>query len=1200
MRSFRVSLSTLALGAVLAFASACGDEDPQTNPDAAVNDPPDSTVTGLFTLHYHRVGPSTAATYAGWTVVFGGEVTHTAPLALSEVDDFGAKIEVPLADAAVSFTYYFTDGEKRDPVEPAEVRVADSDDLSAWHWHNGSEPLLHTPPGIPTPEQLLFYYLRTDGSYGQYGIYSWGSSSPLLSWPGRELRDGVDDELGAWYLIDLTGLSTDACPFGDFCFIVQAGSDATKDPAADRGVDTALQGNQFFLLTGDPQVYTCPERVARCVLGAGEVEISGASAHLIAADTLAWKLKTTEAATHELRYSADATIALDGKLIVGGEIIAISPTSSITPAQAERFPYLSTYTAFRIAGADRARIVGALSGQLIAIAYNAVGEVVEATKVQPAGILDELYRYEGPLGLDFTRSPAVVRVWAPTAQSVALKIYDANLAPTATATMTRSADGVWSAVLEDAWYGAYYRYELKVYHPSSGGIETYESTDPYSTSLSRNSTHTQIVDVHSDPALKPAGWDMLVKPPLPQPEDVVIYETHIRDFSVGDEGVLPEDRGKFTAFSYNGVGGAALSNAMNHLTQLASSGLTVLHLLPAFDVATIEEDETARVELLDPFQELCDKNPLVPAEKCTAYGTMRIVDVLRSSPGDSLEQQEVATWIRDLDGFNWGYDPFHYSAPEGSYSTNAQGPQRVLEFREMVRSLSDIGLRVALDVVYNHTNASGVSARSVLDKVVPWYYHRLNPETGLVMKETCCEDTATENRMMERLMIDSVVLWAKVYRIDAFRFDLMGYHLKRNMEALRAALDALTPANDGVDGREIYLYGEGWNPGTQGETRGVNATQLNLPGSGIGTFNDRIRDGVRGGGPFASGLEHVVEQGFITGRAYDPNDPTLFGPSGRARDPVLDLATVLYQNDLISVGLTGNLANFRFVASAGVVVRGGLIPYNGAPAGYTLDPQEAINYIEKHDNETLFDITLYKHPLGTEMADRVRAHNVGTSLIALGQGVPFFQLGQDLLRSKSMDRNSYNASDWFNWIDWRTTAPNFKVGMPMSGDNMPSYEMIRVVFGDPTINFILDHVRSASAQLRETLTIRTSTPLFRLGTEAEIRKRLDFYNVGTEQIPGVIAMGITDGTNCATAVDDLDPTLDAVFVVFNANDETQTIPLDEAANFELHPVQRASADPVLQDVTIGAGSFSVPARTTAVFVDLQGKGQGAGLPCNGR
>ena len=318
-----------------------------------------------------------------------------------------------------------------------------------------------------------------------------------------------------------------------------------------------------------------------------------------------------------------------------------------------------------------------------------------------------------------------------------------------------------------------------------------------------------------------------------------------------------------------------------------------------------------------------------------------------------------------MDGYNWGYDPWHYTTPEGSYATDPDGTTRIVEYREMVEALNETGLRVVMDVVYNHTTASGQDPKSVLDKVVPGYYHRLDAD-GDIETSTCCQNTATEHRMMEKLMVDSVVTWAKQYKVDGFRFDLMGHHSKANMLAVRAALDALTLAEDGVDGKSIYLYGEGWNFGeVQNNARFVQATQLNMAGTGIGTFNDRLRDAVRGGGPFDTDPRL---QGFATGLSFDPNG------ADQGDDPH---AKLLLEQDQIRVGLTGNLRDYEFEGMDGTIITGADVDYNGSPAGYTDDPQEAITYVDAHDNETLFDALQYKLPADTTMAERVRAQVVG-------------------------------------------------------------------------------------------------------------------------------------------------------------------------------------------------------------------------------
>jgi pullulanase-type alpha-1,6-glucosidase len=582
---------------------------------------------------------------------------------------------------------------------------------------------------------------------------------------------------------------------------------------------------------------------------------------------------------------------------------------------------------------------------------------------------------------------------------------------------------------------------------------------------------------------------------------------------------------------------------MRHLASLAQAGLTHVHLLPVFDIATIDEDKSTW---------------LSPAGDLASY------------PPDSEQQQAAVMAVADRDGFNWGYDPWHYTVPEGSYSTDPDGPARIREFREMVAGLSGIGLRVVMDVVYNHTNAAGQNDKSVLDRIVPGYYHRLNAD-GNVETSTCCQNTATEHDMMEKLMVDSVVTWAKYYKVDGFRFDIMGHHMKRNMLAVRAALDALTLAADGVDGKKVYVYGEGWNFGeVANNARGEQATQLNMAGTGIGTFNDRLRDGARGGGPF-SGLQ---EQGFLTGLYYDPNSTN----QGSAAD---QLATLLHRTDWIRSGMAGGLAEFELVDSQGNLVEAREIDYNGQPTGYTADPQEIINYVEAHDNETLFDAIALKAPVTATMADRVRMQNLGMDLLAFGQGIPFFHAGVELLRSKSLDRNSYNSGDWFNKLDFTFQDNNFGVGLPPAPDNQNNWPVMKPLLANTALQPSPEDIQRAYHHFREVLMIRRSSPLFRLRTAEQIEDRLEFTNTGPGQIPGVIAFTLadTDGT--------VDRRHKMIVVVINANDQPQSVPASvfPCPGLTLHPVLANSADPVVRLATYDATSctFQVPGRTSVVF-----------------
>jgi pullulanase-type alpha-1,6-glucosidase len=675
---------------------------------------------------------------------------------------------------------------------------------------------------------------------------------------------------------------------------------------------------------------------------------------------------------------------------------------------------------------------------------------------------------------------------------------------------------------------------VTVYVPETGRIETNRVTDPYSRSLARNSVKSQIVDL-DDQTLMPEGWRTLAKPPLSAPEDIVLYELHVRDFSATDPAVPEPLRGTFKAFTLD-------SNGTRHLRSLAQVGLSHIHLLPAFDLATIGEDRSAW------------KSP----------------GDLAQFPPDSEEQQAAVTRIADQDGYNWGYDPWHYGVPEGSYATDPDGPARILEFREMVQALSGMGLRTVMDVVYNHAHAAGQDPQSVLDRIVPGYYHRLNAD-GRVENSTCCANTATEHAMMEKLMVDDLVHWARDYKVDGFRFDLMGHHMKRNMEAARDALHALTPERDGVDGSAIYLYGEGWDFGEVGQgKRGVNATQGNMAGTGIGTFNDRLRDAARGGSPF----NDRREQGFATGLFTAPGGFNQGGAAERNR--------LLEQMDKIRAGLAGNLRGYSFVARSGASTPG------SAQGAYTLDPQETINYVSAHDNETLFDKIAFAAPASLSAAERARMQTMALSLVALGQGVPFFHAGSEILRSKSFDADSYNSGDWFNAIDFTYARNNFGAGLPPAGKNRDRYPIIRTILGRADIAPGGDEILASADRFRMLLSVRRASPLFRLRTAADVAARLGFLNTGPMQIPGLIVMTLADeGEGRA----DLDPACSRLVVVFNANPEAVTFgdPSWQGASFALHPALAASADPVLRGAAFSPvqGAVRVPGRTTAVFVEPQ-------------
>jgi pullulanase-type alpha-1,6-glucosidase len=882
----------------------------------------------------------------------------------------------------------------------------------------------------------------------------------------------------------------------------------------------------------------------RVIVGGIRGDLGKAQAHWLAADTIAWNVPTDTVV--RLFADPDGALTLDAPGVVAGAnsrswTLAHDPAGLSATLKA-RFPHLAQLPAFKLPAEAVAAAATSLKGQ-IAVGAVRSGQGVDATSLQLPGVLDDLYAASAApatLGPSFGSGMATLRVWAPTARNLSLRLFADSLGSSYTthAMTLDPASGIWSYTAPAAGLqGRYYLYEAQVFVRSTNQVETNVVTDPYSVSLSRNSKRSQIVAL-DDVALQPRGWKSLSKPHLAAPEDIVLYELHVRDFSATD-GTVPEDlRGTFAAFTQK------RSDGMKHLATLGRAGVTHVHLLPAFDFATTHEDRAAW--------------------QSPDFAT------LAALPADSSEQQALVAATADTDGFNWGYDPLHYNVPEGSYATEPDGAARVLEFRQMVQSLNQSGLRVVMDVVYNHTNSAGQNPNSILDKLVPGYYHRLNAD-GVVLGESCCADTATEHAMMEKLMVDSVVQWARQYKVDGFRFDIMGFHLKSNMLKVRAALDALTPAKDGVDGRSVYLYGEAWNFGVMANNgRGVNAIQVNMAGTGIGSFNDRIRDGVRGGGPFSPRRD----QGFATGLFVEPNGT--YG--GSAAD---EKAELLRLTDRIRLGLAGNLADYPIVDASGTTRLGKDVDYFGMPGAFGAQPEDTIQYIGVHDDPDWFDALNLKLSTGTPRADRTRMARLGMDVVLLSQGVPFFMAGDEILRSKSGDRNSYNSGDWFNRIDWTLKSNGWGSGLPPANGNQADWNVIGPALADPNLKPTAQDIEGTYRHMLEMLLIRKSSGLFRLRSADEIKKAVTFYNVGPEQIPGLIVERIKHpGKSCF-------PASQAVVLV-NATPRTQTFS-DAAFKRQLlmlHPIQSISSDPVVRGAKFNwlTGSFTVPARTTAVFI----------------
>lgn len=978
---------------------------------------------------------------------------------------------------------------------------------------------------------VRMHFHRVEGGYSDWGVYSWaGPLVPDHAWITDRFMFNSTDGFGGY--VDIPVDMTQ----GAIQFLVTDGSgnkNCQNNQMASFPPTIATTGLEIWMLEGDCTVYASPPAITYGNL---------AEAHALWLDgnTIAWP-GVPASGSYQLFYAANGGIGSSASGVTGADgSVPLSIAGGLPAPLQAQFPYISSATALTLSAADAASMASKLTGQFAVAQFDGSGNLMQVTSLQMAGMLDALYASataDSKLGVSFNRrGDPTFRIWAPTAKSVSLNVYaDANT-PTATsvAMVKDSNTGTWSySATNAAWTNrAYYTYTVNVLSRwANNTVVANEVTDPYSLSLNANGVRSFVADLDSR-ALKPDDWDEQEIPPLSSPADIVLYELHIRDFSVNDQSVPPAHRGKYLAFTDSG------SNGMRHLKSLQRAGLTHIHLLPSFDFASVNEAGCAV--------------PTIP----------------NAAPNSTLQQAAV-TAVGSNDCFNWGYDPQHYTAPEGSYSTNANdGAVRVKEFRAMVRSLHEHGLRVTMDVVYNHTSDAGQGSKSVLDKIVPGYYYRLN-SAGYITNDSCCSDTAAENAMMAKLMIDSTSTWVKHYKIDSFRFDIMGVEPLAVITKLQAAVNK-------VAGRDIYLYGEGWNMGVvANNARFVTAGQTNLYGTGIGSFNDRIRDSVRGGGCCDGGNTLVAQQGFINGAYYDPN-----ALSSQSVGDLLNLT------DLVRVGLSGTLRDYRFVNSSGNLVTNAQINYFGQAAGYTDNPAEIINYIEAHDNQTLFDINVYKLPTTTSLSDRVRVQNLGTAINMLSQGIPFFHAGQDLLRSKSMDQNSYSSGDWFNALDFSYQSNNFGVGLPPAGSNQWNWPLMSPLLANPAIMPDNAAIVTARDYFTDMLAIRKSSTLFRMRSGQDVINRLSFYNVGPGQVPGIIAMGI-DGRNPSPYPG---ARYKSVVVLFNVDKVAKTLTIDalKGKSLALHPVQMASTADALAKTASYAdatGSFNVPPRTTVVFVE---------------
>ena len=541
--------------------------------------------------------------------------------------------------------------------------------------------------------------------------------------------------------------------------------------------------------------------------------------------------------------------------------------------------------------------------------------------------------YEGnDLGVTYTPKQTTVKVWSPAAEAMRFQLYDKGEESKIIAThkMKRQEKGVWITTIDEDLKGKYYTVQTKI-----NEIWLSSVPDPYAKAVGVNGHRGMIVDLA---ATNPEGWATDKKPVLDHFNDIIIYELHVRDLSSHPNSGI-KNSGKFLGLTETGA--TSPEGEITGLDHIKDLGVTHIHLLPVFDFLPRSVDE---------------KNPKAK--------------------------------------FNWGYDPQNYNVPEGSYATDPyDGTVRIREFKQMVKTLHDNGLRVVMDVVYNHT---GDTETSNFNQIAPGYYYRQNADSTFSNASGCGNETASERSMMRKFMIESLKYWAEEYHIDGFRVDLMGIHDIETMNLISAELEKIDPT--------VFVYGEGWTAGDSplpNEKRTIkhHTPQLNR----IAAFSDDIRDGLKGS------VFNREEGGFVSGKK-GMEETMKFGVVAATQHPQIDYAKVNYSD-----------------------------------AYWANEPSQCITYVSCHDNHTLYDKLKISRADASE-TDIIKMDQLALTMILTSQGVPFLHAGVELLRTKFGEENSYQSPDSVNQFVWerKTTYKkhyNYVKGLIALRKNHPAFRM---------------------------------------------------------------------------------------------------------------------------------------------------------------
>ncbi|ACL70138.1 type I pullulanase [Halothermothrix orenii] len=610
------------------------------------------------------------------------------------------------------------------------------------------------------------------------------------------------------------------------------------------------------------------------------------------------------------------------------------------------------------------------------------------------------------LGVLYTPSRTTFRFWSPLARWAKVYIFSNENSenPEIVSDFKKEAGGSWVAEVSGDLEGKYYIYELEV----NGKVN--RVVDPYARALSTNSKRGLIVNMDKT---NPPGWEKDERVTLQKPQDAIIYEVHVRDFSSSPHSGIV-NKGKYLAFTEGGTTGpGGVKTGLDHLKEL---GVTHVHLLPVFDFGSV----------------------------------------------DDLNDKE----------YNWGYDPLFYNTPEGSYSTNPSDDSRIKEFKQLVKSLHENGIGVIMDVVYNHTY---YTRKSAFDLIVPQYYYRFDHDGNYSNGSGCGNEVASEKPMVRKFIIDSVKYWAEEYHIDGFRFDLMALIDRETIKHIEHTLHEIDPS--------IIIYGEPWTGGLTTLDPERQLLKGAQKGMKVAVFNDNFRNAIKGdndgfGKGFASGapgLEHAIKRGVV-----------------------------------------------------------GAIYYNDEINDFSSEPRETVNYVSSHDNLTLWD-KLCKSNGEDEEWVRIRMDHLSQAIIFTSQGVAFIQGGEEFLRTKFGNHNSYNAGDEVNQLKWERKSKYLKTFKYYKG----------------------------------LITLRREHPAFRMTNAEQIRKKLEFLETLPNTV-GFILKDYANGDNWKNIV-----------VLYNPNREAITfnLPYEGAWNVVVYE-EEAGTDTIF---TVKNGEVKVPLISTVVL-----------------